>query len=84
MRLLQRGQDAAAIRVRGSDPGSQRAGLRMLDVVKDVIENFLMQRGFLVRTARRRVSTRTTYAHFRLAAPTVERDLNLPPFRGGA
>jgi hypothetical protein len=34
-----------------------------------------------MRTARGRVATRSAYAHFGLAAPPMERDLNLPLFR---
>ena len=33
--------------------------------------------------SRGRVATRSAYAHFGLAAPSVERDLNLPLFRDG-
>src|ERR1700678_1355052 len=49
--------------------------------IEDVIEPFLIQQGFLMRTARGRVATRSAYAHFGLAAPPMERDLNLPLFR---
>ena len=49
--------------------------------IEDVIEPFLIQQGFLMRTARGRVATRAAYAHFGLAAPSIERDLNLPLFR---
>jgi holliday junction DNA helicase RuvB len=49
--------------------------------IEDVIEPFLIQQGFLMRTARGRVATRTAYTHFGLAAPPVERDLNLSLFR---
>jgi len=49
--------------------------------IEDVIEPFLIQQGFLMRTARGRVATRTAYLHFGLAAPAMERDLNLPLFR---
>src|SRR5271170_4705267 len=49
--------------------------------IEDVIEPFLIQQGFLMRTARGRVATRSAYAHFGLAAPALERDLNLPLFR---
>src|ERR1700685_3944552 len=48
--------------------------------IEDVIEPFLIQQGFLMRTARGRVATRSAYAHFGLAAPVVERDLNMPLF----
>jgi Holliday junction DNA helicase RuvB len=49
--------------------------------IEDVIEPFLIQQGFLMRTARGRVATRSAYLHFGLAAPTMDRDLNLPLFR---
>jgi Holliday junction DNA helicase RuvB len=51
--------------------------------IEDVIEPFLIQQGFLMRTARGRVATRAAYAHFGLTAPAVERDLNMPLFRDG-
>jgi Holliday junction DNA helicase RuvB len=41
--------------------------------IEDVIEPFLIQQGFLMRTARGRVATRTAYLHFGLKAPEVER-----------
>src|SRR6202522_1787369 len=47
--------------------------------IEDVLEPFLIQQGFLMRTARGRVATRAAYAHFRLTPP--ERDMNLPLFR---
>ena len=37
--------------------------------LEDVIEPFLIQQGFLMRTARGRVATRTAYLHFGLAPP---------------
>jgi len=37
--------------------------------LEDVIEPFLIQQGFLVRTARGRVVTRATYLHFALKVP---------------
>jgi len=40
--------------------------------LEDVIEPFLIQQGFLMRTARGRVATRTAYLHFGLPAPAVE------------
>jgi holliday junction DNA helicase RuvB len=52
--------------------------------IEDVVEPFLIQQGFLMRTARGRVATRAAYAHFGLAAPALERDANLPLFRDGA
>jgi holliday junction DNA helicase RuvB len=51
--------------------------------IEDVIEPFLIQQGFLMRTARGRVATRAAYAHFGLAVPALERDANLPLFRDG-
>jgi Holliday junction DNA helicase RuvB len=49
--------------------------------IEDVIEPFLIQQGFLMRTARGRVATRLAYSHFGLAAPVLDRDPNLPLFR---
>ena len=37
--------------------------------LEDVIEPFLIQQGFVVRTARGRVVTRASYLHFGLKAP---------------
>ena len=37
--------------------------------IEDVIEPFLIQQGFMMRTARGRVATRTAYLHFGLQAP---------------
>ncbi|HET9472779.1 MAG TPA: Holliday junction branch migration DNA helicase RuvB, partial [Steroidobacteraceae bacterium] len=37
--------------------------------LEDVIEPFLIQQGFLMRTARGRMATRTAYVHFGLKAP---------------
>ncbi len=39
------------------------------DTLEDVIEPFLIQQGYLVRTARGRMATRATYLHFGLRAP---------------
>jgi Holliday junction DNA helicase RuvB len=49
--------------------------------IEDVIEPFLIQQGFLMRTARGRMATRTAYTHFGLPAPSSERDMNLRLFR---
>ncbi len=49
--------------------------------IEDVIEPYLIQQGFLMRTARGRVATRTAYLHFGLTPPAAERDPNLPLFR---
>ncbi len=51
--------------------------------IEDVIEPFLIQQGFLMRTARGRVATRAAYLHFGLKAPTVERDGSMPLFPEG-
>jgi Holliday junction DNA helicase RuvB len=48
--------------------------------IEDVVEPFLIQQGFLMRTARGRMATRNAYLHFGLPAPAVERDPNLPLF----
>jgi len=40
--------------------------------IEDVIEPFLIQQGFLMRTARGRVATRTAYLHFGLKVPASE------------
>jgi Holliday junction DNA helicase RuvB len=37
--------------------------------IEDVIEPFLIQQGFMMRTARRRIATRQSYLHFGLKAP---------------
>jgi Holliday junction DNA helicase RuvB len=39
------------------------------DTIEDVLEPFLIQQGFIMRTPRGRVATRTAYQHFGLAAP---------------
>lgn len=39
--------------------------------IEDVLEPFLIQQGFLKRTARGRMATRTAYLHFGLAAPNA-------------
>jgi Holliday junction DNA helicase RuvB len=41
--------------------------------IEDVIEPFLIQQGFVMRTARGRVATRSAYLHFGLAPPAIER-----------
>jgi Holliday junction DNA helicase RuvB len=49
--------------------------------IEDVIEPFLIQQGFLMRTARGRVATRAAYLHFGLKAPDIDRVSTLPLFR---
>jgi holliday junction DNA helicase RuvB len=39
--------------------------------IEDVLEPFLIQRGFLMRTARGRIATPTAYLHFGLAPPAA-------------
>jgi holliday junction DNA helicase RuvB len=51
--------------------------------LEDVVEPYLIQQGFLMRTARGRMATRLSYAHFGLTAPSLERELNLPLFKDG-
>lgn len=41
------------------------------DTIEDVIEPFLIQQGFMMRTSRGRVATRKAYAHFGIPAPTT-------------
>jgi len=47
------------------------------DTIEDVLEPFLIQQGFLMRTPRGRIATPLAYEHFGLAAPTsgVNRDM---------
>ncbi|MCM2312583.1 MAG: Holliday junction branch migration DNA helicase RuvB [Steroidobacteraceae bacterium] len=40
--------------------------------IEDVIEPFLIQQGFIMRTARGRVATRHAYLHFGLTPPAIE------------
>jgi Holliday junction DNA helicase RuvB len=42
--------------------------------LEDVIEPFLIQQGFIMRTARGRVATRKAYLHFGLTVPALERE----------
>jgi Holliday junction DNA helicase RuvB len=48
--------------------------------IEDVIEPYLIQQGFLMRTARGRVATRNTYLHLGLAPPAREQPVELPLF----
>ena len=48
------------------------------DTIEDVLEPFLIQQGFLMRTPRGRVATRNAWLHFGLDAPKdspIEADL---------
>ena len=50
--------------------------------LEDVIEPFLIQQGFLMRTARGRVATPAAYLHFGLEAPTTDpQSGSMPLFR---
>jgi len=51
--------------------------------LEDVVEPFLIQQGFLTRTARGRMATRQAYLHFGMPAPIVERDPNPGLFKDG-
>ena len=48
--------------------------------IEDVIEPFLIQEGYVMRTARGRVATRNAYLHFGLSPPAVERSATLGLF----
>ncbi|MEE9160707.1 MAG: Holliday junction DNA helicase RuvB C-terminal domain-containing protein, partial [Gammaproteobacteria bacterium] len=48
------------------------------DTIEDVLEPFLIQQGFMMRTSRGRTATKTAYLHFGLDAPKViESDADL-------
>jgi len=44
------------------------------DTIEDVLEPYLIQQGFMMRTPRGRVATRKTYLHFGLAMPDNKND----------
>ena len=48
--------------------------------LEDVVEPFLIQQGFVMRTARGRVATRNAYLHFGLSPPAMERSATLGLF----
>lgn len=48
--------------------------------IEDVIEPYLIQQGFMMRTARGRVATKNAYQHFGLTPPTREAMPELPLF----
>ncbi|MEJ2603740.1 MAG: Holliday junction branch migration DNA helicase RuvB [Gammaproteobacteria bacterium] len=48
--------------------------------IEDVIEPYLIQQGFMMRTARGRVATRNAYLHFGLPVPETETSPDLPLF----
>jgi Holliday junction DNA helicase RuvB len=53
------------------------------DTLEDVVEPFLIQQGFLMRSARGRVATAAAWRHFGLTPPAADpAGGNLPLFRG--
>jgi Holliday junction DNA helicase RuvB len=52
------------------------------DTLEDVVEPFLIQQGFLVRSARGRVATAAAWRHFGLEPPQGDSGGSLPLFRG--
>jgi holliday junction DNA helicase RuvB len=48
--------------------------------IEDVVEPFLIQQGFVMRTARGRIATRNAYLHFGLTPPAMERSATLGLF----
>lgn len=49
--------------------------------LEDVIEPYLIQQGFLMRTARGRVATRNAYLHLGITPPQSTEPAELPLFR---
>jgi len=52
------------------------------DTLEDVVEPYLIQQGFLVRSPRGRIATKTAWRHFGLEPPADPAGNNLPLFRG--
>jgi len=50
--------------------------------IEDVIEPYLIQQGFMMRTARGRVATKNAYLHFGLKPPVSDSAQKLPLFDG--
>ncbi len=48
--------------------------------IEDVLEPYLIQQGFMMRTARGRVATRRAYLHFGLTPPLLDASPELPLF----
>jgi len=48
------------------------------DTIEDVLEPYLIQQGFVIRTPRGRMATNSSYAHFGLAAPRASGQDSLP------
>jgi Holliday junction DNA helicase RuvB len=53
------------------------------DTIEDVLEPYLIQQGFLMRTARGRLATRAAYLHFGLPAPASSAPGSLSLFGDG-
>jgi Holliday junction DNA helicase RuvB len=52
------------------------------DTIEDVLEPYLIQQGFLMRTPRGRVATQKVYDHFGLAPPASMKQESLPGLEG--
>jgi len=50
--------------------------------IEDVLEPYLIQQGFLMRTSRGRVATRKAYLHFGIKAPAQMAEATMPLFDG--
>lgn len=50
------------------------------DTIEDVLEPYLIQQGFMMRTPRGRVATRKTYLHFGLSLPEAKKNSTLNLF----
>ena len=48
--------------------------------IEDVLEPYLIQQGFMMRTSRGRIATRKAYQHFGLSAPRRDESAELPLF----
>jgi holliday junction DNA helicase RuvB len=48
--------------------------------IEDVLEPYLIQQGFMMRTSRGRIATRNAYLHFGLSAPRRDESAELPLF----
>jgi len=48
------------------------------DTIEDVLEPFLIQQGFIMRTPRGRIATQLTYDHFGMSMPSKLKQDNLP------
>ena len=46
--------------------------------IEDVLEPYLIQQGFMMRTARGRVATKNAYLHFGLTPPPASANQELP------